>query len=106
MSGTAREANVYGRARPYVTDSRLMCSTSGPKRGRVHAAIRWAQGWLSIGKEETFGISDLGRMRGWTRKVRKFHEVEGTWPHLQRVAVGGIAVLLAGLVHLVMDLFD
>jgi len=62
--------------------------------------------WLSIGKEEEFGFSDLGRMRGWTRKVREFHEVQGTWPHLQRVAVGGMAVLFAGLISLLMDLFD
>ena len=47
-----------------------------------------------------FGISDLGRMRDWTRKVRRFHELDGTWPRLQKIAAGGLGVVLGGLVYL------
>jgi hypothetical protein len=55
--------------------------------------------WLSIGRKEDFGIGDLGRMRDWTRKVRRFHEIGGTWPRLQKIAVGGLAGIVAALVY-------
>lgn len=62
--------------------------------------------WLSIGEKEDFGLSDLGRMRGWTRQVRRFHEVQGTWPRLQKIAAGGLLVVLGGLVYLLTEMFD
>jgi len=82
-----------------------------PQSGTYYL-VAWVPGnapgklWLSIGQEEVFGISDLGRMRGWTRKVRHFHEVEGTWPKLQRLAVGGLAAVVAGLVYLLTRWLD
>jgi len=56
--------------------------------------------WLSIGKKEDFGLTDMGRMRDWTRKVRRFHEIDGAWPRLQKIAVGGLAGLVTALVYL------
>lgn len=55
--------------------------------------------WLSIGTKEDFGISDMGRMRDWTRKVRRFHEMDGAWPRLQKIAVGGLTGIVAALVY-------
>jgi hypothetical protein len=60
--------------------------------------------WVSIGQKEDFGLGDLGQMREWTRKVRAFHEVPGTWPRLQKVAAGGLAGITAGIIWLIVGL--
>jgi len=60
--------------------------------------------WLAIGQKEEFGLTDLGRMREWTRKVRAFHEVHGAWPRLQKIAAGGLAGITAGVAWLIVRL--
>jgi hypothetical protein len=62
--------------------------------------------WLSIGQKEEFGLGDLGRMRDWTRRVRAFHEVDGTWPRLQKIAAGGLAGVTAGVIWLIVRLLS
>jgi hypothetical protein len=59
--------------------------------------------WVAVGTREDWGVSDLGKLPGWTKKVRRFHEVGG-WPRLQKIAGGVGAAVVAGLTWLIVNL--
>lgn len=64
------------------TDSWILRSDSVtiPKSGRYYVVAYVPSGdkgklWLSVGKQESFGLAEWAKFGEWKKKIRKFHEI-------------------------------